>query len=61
MSTAHAQLPRRWLPPETARIRNVTVQYETWEGLKVQPCLIFDMSTYRVEVPHNLMQRKVLL
>ena len=61
MLIENAQCPERWVPPEAARIRNLTVHWETWEGTKVQPCLIFDMSADGVESPSNLVQQKVPL
>lgn len=61
MSMTHGEVPQDWIPPEAARIRNLTVQWELWDGVKVQPCLIYDTSTHHAEFPATLVQKKVLL
>ena len=49
------------LPPERLRIRNATVHYETWEGKKARPALVFDQSLCDVKGTPTLLQKTVLL
>ncbi|MCJ1334279.1 hypothetical protein MMC10_010987 [Thelotrema lepadinum] len=50
-----------WLSLPEPRVRNITVQYETKEGKKVEPALIYDIESSKSEGDLTLVQKTIPL
>lgn len=49
------------LPSEEARVRSLTVHYETWDGAKVKPALIYQQVHHLVEGKPTWVEKTMLL
>ena len=49
------------LPSEEARVRNLTVHYETWAGVKVAPALIYQQIRHGIEGIPTWVEQMMLL
>ncbi|KAL9617200.1 MAG: hypothetical protein Q9160_008005 [Pyrenula sp. 1 TL-2023] len=60
-SSGHGMRQKSWLPCEEARVRNLTVHYETWAGSKVQPALVYRQMYFPEGGTPTYVERTMLL